>query len=193
MTSGMKKASVRKETDAVSLTKPKIVRKNQNTMPPRLLSQPLHEVEEYRGREASEAKVTMGTFFDNRADIIGKVPARERLVNIGFHPSANSIKMKRVVRLRKCLFPHHKYDEQPNKKPKKGHYLQKRRESDDKNAVASVKIVPQVGCVSQDSEALVSQSGKQSRSYVKRVSRKRKDHRLEKHKTKILISEVPTL
>ena len=28
-------------------------------------------------------KVTMGPFFDNRTDIIWKVPARERLVNIG--------------------------------------------------------------------------------------------------------------
>ena len=100
MTSGMKKAGVRKETDAVSDMRVTIVRKNQNTLPPRLLSQPLHEVEEYRGREASEAKVTMGTFFDNRADIICKVLARDRFVNIGFHPSANSIKMKRVVRLR---------------------------------------------------------------------------------------------
>ena len=82
-TSGKKKASVRKETVAVSATKPKIVRKNQNTLPPHLLSQPYHEVEVCRGREVSEAKVTMGPFFDNRADIIRKVPARERLVNIG--------------------------------------------------------------------------------------------------------------
>ena len=62
-----------------------------------------------------------------------------------------------------CLFPHHEVDEQPNKKPKKGHYSHTRRESDDKNAVASVKIVPQLGCVSQDSDALFSQIGKQSR------------------------------
>ena len=38
------KASVRKETGAVSVTRPKIARKNQNTLPPRLLSQPYHEV-----------------------------------------------------------------------------------------------------------------------------------------------------
>ena len=38
----------------------------------------------------------------------------------------------------KCLFPHHKVDEQP-KKPKKGYYSHKRKESDDKNAVAIVK------------------------------------------------------
>ena len=63
----------------------------------------------------------------------------------------------------KCLFPHHEVDEQPNKKTKKGYYSDKKRESDDKNAVAIVKIVPQLGCVSQDSDALVSQRGKQCR------------------------------
>ena len=70
VTSGKKKASVGKETDANSATIPKIVRKNQNTLPPRLLSQPYHEIEVCRGREVSEAKVTMGPFFDNRADTI---------------------------------------------------------------------------------------------------------------------------
>ena len=62
----------------------------------------------------------------------------------------------------KCLFPHHEVDEQPNKNPKKRYYSPK-EESDDKNAVAMMKIVPELVCVSQDSDALVSQSGKQSR------------------------------
>ena len=70
VTSGKKKAIVRKETVAVSATKSKIVRKNLNTLPPHLPSQPFHEVEVCRGREVSEAKVTMGPFFDNRVDII---------------------------------------------------------------------------------------------------------------------------
>ena len=65
-----KRASVRKETVAVSATKPKIVRKKQNTLPPRFLSQPYHEVEVCQRREASEAKVTMDPFFDNRVDTI---------------------------------------------------------------------------------------------------------------------------
>ena len=69
-TSGKKKASVRMETDADSATTPKTVRKNQNTLPPRLPSQPFHEVEVCQRREASEAKVTMGPFFENRVDII---------------------------------------------------------------------------------------------------------------------------
>ena len=52
-------------------------------------SQPYHEVEVCRGREVSEAKVTMCPFFDNRADVVCKELARERLVNIGIRPSAN--------------------------------------------------------------------------------------------------------
>ena len=109
-----------------------------------------------------------------------------------------------------CLFPHHKVDEQPNKKPKQGYYSQKRRQSDEKNAAAIVKIVP--GCVSQDSDALVSQRGKQSRrspmqkvlgripkvrftqSTLRQASiGKRKDHRMIKYKSNLNISEVPTL
>ena len=91
VTSGKKKASVRKET--VAVTKPKIVRKNQNKLPPHLLNQPHQEVEVCRGRKISEAKVNHGSI---RADIIWKVLARERLVNIGIRPSANSTKMKRL-------------------------------------------------------------------------------------------------
>ena len=54
-----------------------------------------------------------------------------------------------------CLFPHYKVDEQPNKRPKKG-YFPKRRESEDKGAVAIVKSVSQLGRVSQDSDVLAS-------------------------------------
>ena len=60
----------------------------------------------------------------------------------------------------KCLFSHHKVDEQPNKKPKKSDLSPKRRKSDDKNAVAIEQIVSQMGCVSPDSELLDSLRGK---------------------------------
>ena len=46
VTSGKQKASVRKETLAVSATIPKIVHKNQTTMPPHFLSRLCHKVEE---------------------------------------------------------------------------------------------------------------------------------------------------
>ena len=49
----------------------------------------------------------------------------------------------------KCLFPHHKVDEQPNKKPQKGYYSHKRRGSDDKNAVAIVKFCTTIGFASR--------------------------------------------
>ena len=145
------KTSVRKETDAVSGTRPKIVRKKQNTLPPHLLSHQWHEVEVCRGREVSEGKVTMDPFFDNRADFIWKVHARERLVNIGIRP--RFFKNETGCQAGdKCLFPHYKVDEQPNKKSKKCYFPQ-RRESDDKNAVPVVKSVSPLGCVSQDSES----------------------------------------
>ena len=70
ITSGKNKASVRKETVAVSGMRVTIVHKYQTTMPPHLPSQPFHEVEVCRGREVSEVKVTMGHSFDNRVDII---------------------------------------------------------------------------------------------------------------------------
>ena len=60
----------------------------------------------------------------------------------------------------KCLFPHYKVDEQPNKRPRKG--FPKRRESEDKGAMA-VKSVQQLGCASQDSDALASQGTKEFR------------------------------
>ena len=81
-------------------------------------------------------------------------------MNIGTRPSVNSIKNETGCKAGdKCLFPHYKFAEQPNEKPKKGHFP-KRRKSDDNNAVAVVKSVSQLGCVSQDSDALVSQGRK---------------------------------
>ena len=47
-------------------------------------------------------------------------------------------------------------------KSRKKSYIPKRRESDDKNAVAIVKSASQLVCVSQDSDGLVSQ-GRKSR------------------------------
>ena len=80
VTSGKKKASVRMETNAVSGMRVTIVRKNQNPQPPHLLSRQCHEDEVCRRKEVSEAKVTMVPFFDNLADIMWEVLARDRLV-----------------------------------------------------------------------------------------------------------------
>ena len=69
------------------------------------------------------------------------------------------MKMKRVVRLETSVC--FRITRLMNKqiKSRKRATSQKRRESDDKNAVAIVKSVSQLG-VSQDSDALVSQGGK---------------------------------
>ena len=138
----------------------------------------------------------MGPFFDNRADYLKGTCTRTSCEY--WHPPEcqffqNGTGCKAGG---KCLFLHYKVDEQPNKKPKKS-YFPKRRESDDKNAVAVVKSVSQLGCVSQDSDAFVSQGRKSrgnpmqkvlepiqrvrfTKSTLVRVSRKRKDHRWEK-------------
>ena len=194
VTSGKKKASVQ-ETDAVSVTKPKIAHKNQNTLPPRFLSQPYHEVEVCRGREASEAK---DPFFDKRADIIRRVPARERLVNVGIRPSANSTKVKRIARLETgvCFHITRLMNNQIDSRRKSN--TPKRRKTDDKNAADIVKSVSQLGCASQDLDSFLKveslgetdaeKRGTNSKGtyaslsprYFTRVSGKRKDHRWEK-------------
>ena len=51
----------------------------------------------------------------------------------------------------KCLFPHCKVEEQPSTKPKKSFNSQNGK-GEDKGAIAIMKTVPQLGCVSQDSE-----------------------------------------
>ena len=86
----------------------------QNTMPSHLLSHPCHEVEVCRRTELAKTKVFMVPFFNNRADIIWKVLARDRLVNIGILPSVNFTKQKRDAKSM-----HHRDDEHPSKKQKK--------------------------------------------------------------------------
>ena len=79
-----------------------------------------------------------------------------------------------------CLFSHHKVDEQPKRKPpKEPPFPQRKRKRRQK-------------CCSY-CENCTNGYDSLSLRYVKRVSRKRKDHRLEKYKSKFLISEVPTL
>ena len=144
---------------AVSATKPKIVRKNQNTLPRHLLS---HEVEVCRGREVSEAKVTMGPFFDNPADIMWKAPARERLVNIDIRPSANSIKKDKVVRLETSVCFRIRRLMSNQKKTEKELLLQKEEKATTGMLWLLRNVYHKWGCLSQDSDELVSQ-GRKSR------------------------------
>ena len=155
---GKKKTSVRKETITVSATKPKIVRKNQKTLPPHLLSQPYHEVEVCRGREVSEAKVTMGPFFDNRADIVWMVLARERLQNVGIRLSANSLKMKRFVRRETSVC--FRITRLMNNQKKSKKQLPKKKRKRREECCGYCEKCFTIGSVSQDSDALVSQGRK---------------------------------
>ena len=101
-----------------------------------------------RRKEVSKAKVTLVPFSDNRAGIIRRVLARDRICEYWHPPECQFYLTETGCKAGdKCLFPHHKVDEQPNKKPKKGYYSHKRRESNDKNAEAIVKMLPQLGCV----------------------------------------------
>ena len=162
VTSGKKKASVRKETNAVSGMRVTIVRKNQNPKPPHL-SEPTAS----RGRSVSKNRSIHGK--SNHAVILRQLcrcnlkgTCTRARCEYWHPPKCQFNETETGCKAGdKCLFPHHKVDEQTNKKPKKGDYFHKRKENQDKNAVAVVKIVPQLGCVSQDSEALVSQRGTQ--------------------------------
>ena len=176
------KASVRKETVAVSAAKPKIARKK----PEHTAATP-SEPSMTRGRSVSRKRSIRGK---SNPGVIHRQPCR-------YYFKGTS-----------CEYWHS--PEQPNKKPKKS-YFPPIRESDDKNAVAMVKNVSQLGCVSQDSDALVSQ-GRKSRgnqmhnvfgpiprvrfteSTLRHASiRKKTGQSLRKINVKFLISEVPTL
>ena len=87
------------------------------------------------------------------------------MVNIGIRPNVNSFKTNRDVRQGTCVRSRIiRLTNNQTKKPKKSDHSQKRRESDDKNAVVIAKTVSQMGCVSQDSELLLdAQRGKQAR------------------------------
>ena len=162
VTSGKKKASVRKETIAVSVTIHKIVRKNQNTLPPHLPCQPFHEAEVCRRREVSEAKVTMDPFFDNRVDVIWRVPARECLEY--WHPPECQLKKKKRVvsqETRVCFLITRLMNNQMKGRTKAA--SQKEGKVKTKALWQSVKSVSQLGCASQDSDALDSQGTKESR------------------------------
>ena len=119
-------------------------------------------------------------------------------MNFGIRPSASFCKMKRVVWLEtSACFRIYKVDEQLNKKQTKS-IFPKRRESDDKNAVAIVKVLHSWVAyhkiqmhsflkVESLGETRCRKSWHQfkgffslSLCYVMRVSGKRKDHRLEK-------------
>ena len=110
-------------------------------------------IEVCRGREVSEAKATMGPFFDTCRCQLRRTCTRT-LCEYWHPPECKFYRAKTGCESGdKYMFLHHRVCEQSNQKPKES-YFPKRRESDDKNAVAIVKCASQLGCVSQDSDAL---------------------------------------
>ena len=83
-------------------------------------------------------------------------------------PSVNFTKQKRAAKQETSVFPHYKVEEQPSKKPKKELELSKAEKVTTKEAVAFVKTVPQLDCVSQDSEPSESLKSVVSRRNPKR-------------------------
>ena len=84
-------------------------------------------------------------------------------MNIGIRPSVNSVEQRRVVsqETRVCFLITWLMNNQI--KGRRKATSQKRRESEDKGAVAIVKSVSQLSCVLQDSDALDSHGTKEFR------------------------------
>ena len=70
----------------------------------------------------------------------------------------------------------------------KNNQTKSRRRMNAKDAVVFVKSVRQLSCASQDTE-----HGSQKQRSVMQTSEKKKVRRSEKYKSKLFISEVPTL
>ena len=118
---------------------------NQNTLPPRLPSHPSHEVEVFRRKEVSNAESNHGAILRQPCRYCLKDTCTRTSCGYWHPPECQFHKTETGCKARdNCLFPHNEVE-----KPKKGYNHPKRRESDDKDAVAAVKNVPQLGCVSQ--------------------------------------------
>ena len=137
--------------------------KNQNRLPPRIQSQLYHEVEVCRGVEVSPRQKKPWSILRQPCRYSLRGTCTRTPCEYWHPPECQFFQNETGCKAGdKCLFLHYKVGEQPNKKQKKS-YFTKRREGDDKNAVAIVKSVSQLGCVSQDPETLDSQRGKLSR------------------------------
>ena len=86
-----KKGSVRREIKAVSGMRVTIVQ-NRHQKARQPLSHQHQEAEVRREKATSEAKASLGSSIDSRANTSWKVLARNRLVSIGIFPNVNSIK-----------------------------------------------------------------------------------------------------
>ena len=97
---------------------PRSCTKTRNTLPSRLLSQPCHEVEVRGGREVSKAENNHGSILRQPCRYYFKDTCTSCEY---WHPSECQFYQTETGCKGgdKCLFPHHKVDELPNKKPQK--------------------------------------------------------------------------
>ena len=159
LTSGKKETSVRKE-DRCSV--------RHDTQDRAQKPDTFHEIEACRGREVSEANVSMGSILRQPGRYYLKGTCTRTSCEYWHPPECQFFffkkKKKRVCKAGdKCLFPHYKVDEQPNKKAEEGATSKKKETGKTRMLCLFVKSVSQLGCVSQDSDALESQGTKESR------------------------------
>ena len=161
----------------------------------------------------SETEVRLAEFFDDRADTFCKVLYEITLwvfassrVSIFLHTKECKPGISVCSRIRRLL-------NNQTKGQRKATIHYERRESEDKNAVAVVEKLYHNWVASRQTRKhwflekanspgetrckkswdRLEKYGSLSLRYVKQVSGKKKDHRLEKDKSNLLISEVPTL
>ena len=159
-----------------------------------------------------EATVSRGRSVSKKRSIQGKSNHGSILRQTCRYPSVNSTKQKRAAKQGISVCSRITRLNNQTKSQRQANYSHKRRVSDDKNAVAAVKNCTTIGLRlarlastgfskwNSPGETRCKKSwdqfekyGSLSLRYVKQVSGKRKDHRLEKYKSKFFIREVPTL
>ena len=151
----------------------------------------------------------MVPFFDNRADIIWKVLARDRFVNIGILPNDNSIKLNRAAKLGISVCSRiTRLMNNPTKSQIKATIPQKKSKRREEccgsceNCTTIGLRLARLGSIGfskgktfpgkPGAKSQFERYGSPSLRYVKQVSGKTKDNRFEKYKSNILISEVLT-
>ena len=196
VTSGKKKASVHKETVAVSATKPKIVRKNQNTLPPHFPSQPPSRSRSVPRKRSIRGKSNHGSILRQPCKYYLWGTCTRTLYEYWHLPECQFfIQQKRVVsqETRVCFLITRLMNNQIKRRRKAT--SQKEEKVKAKTRMHSLlkerKSFGKARC--RKSCTQFKEFDSQSPHYVTRLSRTRKDHRLEKYKSNLDISEVLTL
>ena len=151
------------EKDQESLNYPETVCTGKLVAPGYEVQKPEEEVR--REQETSEAEANLGSSIEKPCKYFLKGTCTNSLCEYWHPPECQFYKSESGCEIgEECLFPHWKVQERPDKQPKKG---------DDKSAVAIVKSVRQLSCVSQDTEppesAAISRKGTKVLGPVRRV------------------------